>query len=113
MTDTSTCVLRSGTKVVLGPCTGASDTKWHFATDGVNFGPVKHQVRHCKDHRCGSTQGVCRTKAALGAQWALQQALTPKCQQRFAQMSSWHLLRSQLFLIVSPQRCTAIGTPCR
>ena len=47
MTGTSTCVLRSGSRVVLGPCTSGSDTKWHFASDGVNFGPVKHQVCLC------------------------------------------------------------------
>ena len=46
MTGTSTCVLKSSRNVVLGPCTGASDTKWHFASDGVNFGPIKHQVSH-------------------------------------------------------------------
>ena len=48
MTGTSTCVLKSGNHVVLGPCTGGSDTKWNFASDGVNFGPIKHQVGPCR-----------------------------------------------------------------
>ncbi len=51
VTGTSTCALKSSLNtVVLGPCTGASYTKWHFASDGVNFGPIKHQVSQYADY---------------------------------------------------------------
>lgn len=33
---------------MLGPCTGGSATKWNFASDSINFGPIKHQVSPCK-----------------------------------------------------------------
>ena len=68
MTGTSTCVLRSSIHVVLGPCTGGSDTKWHFASDGVNFGPVKHQVSLRRSTACSYLQ----TQVELDSPWSLE-----------------------------------------